>query len=370
MYASNGYVRNGLGREYGDDGNSVIYNGDWKEGKRSGHGVWYKDGDDMETYNGELLNDRPNGEGSLFDESGQLLYKGVWRNGILRVGGKAIDYRTGEETTESEVSVIVMESDSGVVDKEKENSGGTHVDMSYEDIESSGCDCSRPWNGSYCLCSYYNGYQLLVSLAHFGYGLFLALMFDIFLIQKINNNFFYACTITYSLISVFFLFCRQSSEIPFFMMILILVFTFVFYLSLSPIDGGMGFIFAVPLVSGFIAGLMFALCLKMDINDLVTCLPCVSIILAAIFEGVIFYVPYYDLIALVPSAYFSIMWFGCGDVSCSDMVRVSWFNAYTYVFTVQLALMATQASIAIGVVSALYGVLLIAVRVKPCWDKT
>ena len=182
MYASNGYVRNGLGREYGDDGNSVIYNGDWKEGKRSGHGVWYKDGDDMETYSGEWLNNRPNGEGSLFDESGQLLYKGVWRNGILRVGGKAIDYRTGEETTASGVSVVVMESDNGIVDKEKDSSivnmTTDYDDPDNEEKEPSSCSSCLDW---FCepdrfFFGYHDRLEFIGALVNCGYGFLLTVI--------------------------------------------------------------------------------------------------------------------------------------------------------------------------------------------------
>ncbi|MCS5624183.1 MAG: hypothetical protein NZ735_09505 [Candidatus Marinimicrobia bacterium] len=56
------------------------YKGQWKDGKRDGHGKYYKNG---EFYEGNWKNDKFDGYGVL-SIGGNVVYQGLWVNGKLR----------------------------------------------------------------------------------------------------------------------------------------------------------------------------------------------------------------------------------------------------------------------------------------------
>ena len=93
-----GFVREGRGNEYGLDGSSVVYKGDWLNGRRHGNGTWYKNGNGLPTFSGEWKNGYPNGSGCLKDETGADLYRGYWENGYKNEYWYTwIDYEDGKK---------------------------------------------------------------------------------------------------------------------------------------------------------------------------------------------------------------------------------------------------------------------------------
>jgi len=69
-------LRHGTGTYKWKDGES--YHGEFVEGKRTGKGTYkWKDG---ETYIGEWNNNMRNGTGSIFYPNGKLKYEGIWKN--------------------------------------------------------------------------------------------------------------------------------------------------------------------------------------------------------------------------------------------------------------------------------------------------
>jgi antitoxin component YwqK of YwqJK toxin-antitoxin module len=60
-----------------------------KDGQREGKGKWYEG--DILMYEGEYFNDYPNGQGKMYDEDGNLMYKGEFQYG-KPVPGKGVTY--------------------------------------------------------------------------------------------------------------------------------------------------------------------------------------------------------------------------------------------------------------------------------------
>ena len=86
-----GYHRHGEGDEY-DMTDMLVYSGHWKEGCREGSGRYYQNGDLK--YNGEWKNDKPNGNGTMFNNEGETILEGEWKNGFhQRTPGVMIDYK-------------------------------------------------------------------------------------------------------------------------------------------------------------------------------------------------------------------------------------------------------------------------------------
>lgn len=55
------------------------YHGNWKDGKRCGHGVLtFSDG---RVYNGNFSDNKQNGQGTLTDKYGKTIHSGIWENG-------------------------------------------------------------------------------------------------------------------------------------------------------------------------------------------------------------------------------------------------------------------------------------------------
>ena len=89
----NGLKRKGKGKEYEKDGKTLVYVGDWSNGKRNGYGVLYKNSEVV--YKGEWENGIPFGEGSFVKADGSVV-EGKWEYGYLSVGGNRwVDYEDG-----------------------------------------------------------------------------------------------------------------------------------------------------------------------------------------------------------------------------------------------------------------------------------
>ena len=52
-----------------------------KNDKRDGRGTQYQSGSTAVLYEGEFKNDAYHGRGILYDENGQVVYSGKWKNG-------------------------------------------------------------------------------------------------------------------------------------------------------------------------------------------------------------------------------------------------------------------------------------------------
>lgn len=88
----NGFVRNGKGKEYSNAGKTVVYSGDWKDGKRQGRGTEYRDYKPV--FIGEWRDGKRDGDGEEMNENGTVMRSGKWVNG----------------THESEIRTIVQPS--------------------------------------------------------------------------------------------------------------------------------------------------------------------------------------------------------------------------------------------------------------------
>ena len=170
-YYTDGYVRDGYGKEYECDGNSVVYSGHWKNSKKNGYGSWYKNG--VLRYNGEWRDNEPNGEGSLYDENGRFLCNGEWHDGVLIGGGEYIDFRE-------------------IVDEKREE------------------PVTKPTVEIYHVN---NSIQSCVVLMDYMFGAFIAFICDSYVIAPGLNGKFY-CTIIYCILSIPFLFLRCCWRFP------------------------------------------------------------------------------------------------------------------------------------------------------------
>ena len=74
-----GFVRDGIGKEYTNNGRAVVYSGDWKDGKREGLGTEFSDY--RPVYTGEWKDGKRNGDGEEMDERGKVVRRGKWVNG-------------------------------------------------------------------------------------------------------------------------------------------------------------------------------------------------------------------------------------------------------------------------------------------------
>ncbi|KAK8825469.1 hypothetical protein WA538_003165 [Blastocystis sp. DL] len=84
---SNGFKRNGDGKEFDVDGETALYSGDWKNGKRDGMGTRFNGYKPV--YTGEWKNGLRNGKGEEMDESGRVVFVGEWKDGKGK--GKEMD---------------------------------------------------------------------------------------------------------------------------------------------------------------------------------------------------------------------------------------------------------------------------------------
>ena len=86
--------RTGKGKEYDINGN-LIFEGDYKDGKRNGKGKEYNNRGDL-MYEGEYLNGEKHGEGKEYDCNGELIFEGEYVNGEIWIGrGKEFNFFDG-----------------------------------------------------------------------------------------------------------------------------------------------------------------------------------------------------------------------------------------------------------------------------------
>ena len=79
----NGLVREGEGKEYGIDGKSGLYVGEWKNGLREGYGSEFKGYSPV--YIGEWKNGQRDGIGEEYDENEEVVRSGKWIKGEYSV---------------------------------------------------------------------------------------------------------------------------------------------------------------------------------------------------------------------------------------------------------------------------------------------
>ena len=85
--------REGIGKEYNYK-NSVIFEGEYKNGKREGKGKEYND-DNKLIFEGEYINGKRNGIGKLFYKDGRVQFKGEYIGGEKNGRGKEYYYGGG-----------------------------------------------------------------------------------------------------------------------------------------------------------------------------------------------------------------------------------------------------------------------------------
>ncbi|KNB43313.1 hypothetical protein JH06_5569 [Blastocystis sp. subtype 4] len=74
-----GFVREGEGKEYGNDGKSALYVGGWKNGLREGYGSEFKGYSAL--YVGEWKNGMRDGKGKELNENEEVIRSGKWIKG-------------------------------------------------------------------------------------------------------------------------------------------------------------------------------------------------------------------------------------------------------------------------------------------------
>ena len=89
------FIRNGEGELF-NNGDQLIYSGEWKNGKREGKGSCYNKGDVV--YIGEWKDDKPNGNGQYLNSNGNIVWEGNWKNGYGDMGnGVWLSYEDGKK---------------------------------------------------------------------------------------------------------------------------------------------------------------------------------------------------------------------------------------------------------------------------------
>ena len=85
------YESNRKGREYDGYSDSLIYEGEYKNGERNGKGKEYYINGKLK-FEGEYLNGKRNGKGKEYDIRGKLLFEGEYLNGKRDGIGKEYYY--------------------------------------------------------------------------------------------------------------------------------------------------------------------------------------------------------------------------------------------------------------------------------------
>ena len=75
-----GFVREGKGREFTNEGRAVLFSGNWKNGNRDGMGTEFKGFKPV--YTGGWKDGKRDGEGEEMDEDGEVVRNGWWVNGV------------------------------------------------------------------------------------------------------------------------------------------------------------------------------------------------------------------------------------------------------------------------------------------------
>ena len=74
-------IRNGKGKEYELDSNILLFEGEYKNGKKNGNGKEYYNNNKLK-YEGEYKNGKRNGKGKEYNNKGKLVFEGEYKNGI------------------------------------------------------------------------------------------------------------------------------------------------------------------------------------------------------------------------------------------------------------------------------------------------
>ena len=89
------FVRDGEGDVF-DSNDELLFSGHWKNGKRDGEGMCYRNG--VLYYKGNWSDNKPNGKGRLVDENGDTIFEGSWKNGYGDLGkGIWLSYEDGKK---------------------------------------------------------------------------------------------------------------------------------------------------------------------------------------------------------------------------------------------------------------------------------
>ena len=89
------FVRDGEGDVF-DSNDELLFSGYWKNGKREGKGMCYRNG--VLYFDGEWRDDKPNGNGKLYDKDRNVVCKGNWKNGYCDMGnGIGLYYEDGKK---------------------------------------------------------------------------------------------------------------------------------------------------------------------------------------------------------------------------------------------------------------------------------
>ena len=80
------YEENGKAKEYSDDDNNLVYEGEYLNGKRNGKGKEFIN--DWLFYEGEYLNGKRNGKGKTYYPNRNPMFEGEFLNGKA---GKEMD---------------------------------------------------------------------------------------------------------------------------------------------------------------------------------------------------------------------------------------------------------------------------------------
>ena len=83
----NGHGKMTYGEQYPDVAGYVVagyvYEGDHRNGKAHGHGIWYYPGgypDGPKAYVGNSENDKYHGQGTSYSRDGTIEHEGLWQN--------------------------------------------------------------------------------------------------------------------------------------------------------------------------------------------------------------------------------------------------------------------------------------------------
>ena len=79
----------GKGKEYFNDGKNICFEGEYKNGIRSGFGIYYNYSGGK-IYEGECENGTPNGYGTIYYENGNKMYEGNWEDDTYH--GEGVKY--------------------------------------------------------------------------------------------------------------------------------------------------------------------------------------------------------------------------------------------------------------------------------------
>ena len=99
-----GFVREGKGKEYGNDGKSALYVGGWKNGKRDGYGSEFKGRNPV--YIGEWKNGMRHGAGKELNDSGEVIRSGRWNKGEHEDPIKRLDDGYGTDLSEFDTDCL------------------------------------------------------------------------------------------------------------------------------------------------------------------------------------------------------------------------------------------------------------------------